>query len=80
MKQLFTEHPESVGESYTQHMGVAFSFGAKMFVASLACFAHGLFPFLCTKRGSETITELHRRMVTHRHLECEDPSALTPAE
>ncbi len=35
--RLFTEHPESVGESYTEHMGVAFSFGSKMVVAGVAC-------------------------------------------
>ena len=26
----FTEHPASVGESYLEHMGVAFSFGGRM--------------------------------------------------
>ncbi len=30
MQHLFTEHPESVGESYTEHMGTAFGFGARM--------------------------------------------------
>lgn len=83
--KLFTEHPTSVGETYFQHMGVAFSFAGKLFIASIACFIHGLFPFFCTKRGSEIINELHDRMITHRHAQCEDEDEdsktdLTPAE
>jgi hypothetical protein len=66
MNKLFTEHPESVGESYVEHMGVAFGFGARMLVAGLACLVHGLLPFLFVKTGSRTITILHDRMVAHR--------------
>ena len=66
-KRMFIEHPESVGESYLEHMGVAASFGAAMFFGSLACFVHALFPGLCVKTGSGVVTKLHHRMVTHRH-------------
>ena len=81
--KAFTEHPASVGENYFQHMGSSFSFGSKMFFASFACFAHGILPFLCTSRGSQAITELHDRMVAHRHRDCEDNKAsamLEPAK
>jgi hypothetical protein len=64
--KAFTEHPESVGETYFQHMGVSFRFGSKMLVASLGCFMHGIFPFLCVKTGSKTVNKLHHNMVTHR--------------
>jgi len=64
--ELFTEHPNSVGESYLQHMGASFSFGLKMFTASFACFVHGIFPFLCVRTGSKAVTTLHDNMVTHR--------------
>lgn len=76
----FTDHPHSVGETYFQHMGVAFSFGWKMLSTGCACLIHGIFPFLFTTRGKETIEELHRRVVTHRHLECQDTPSITPAE
>lgn len=66
MQRLFNEHPASVGESYTEHMGTAWSFSARMLIAGLACFVHGIFPFLFVKTGSQAITELHDRMVTHR--------------
>lgn len=66
-EKLFTDHPISVDESYFEHMGVAFSFGSRMFLASLACFIHALVPGLCVKTGSKAIRELHERMVTSRH-------------
>lgn len=66
LMDAFTDHPASVNESYFQHMGVAFGFGGRMLVAGCACLLHGLFPFLFTRTGSSTITELHGRMVTHR--------------
>ena len=64
--RLFTEHPATVGESYGEHMGSAFSFGVEMIACGAACLLHGLFPFMFVKTGSNAITRLHRRMVTHR--------------
>jgi hypothetical protein len=66
MRNPFTEHPESVGESYVEHMGVAFGFALRLFGAALACFVHGLLPFLFTRTGSTTVTRLHEQMVTAR--------------
>ena len=66
MFRRFTDHPASVDETYFQHMGMAFGFGGRMLVGALACFVHGLFPWLCLTRGSDTIRALHHRMVTHR--------------
>ncbi|MCG8509550.1 MAG: DUF6356 family protein [Rhodospirillales bacterium] len=64
--KLFTEHPASVGETYREHMGVAFSFSGAMVAAGIACFLHGLFPFLFTSTGSRTVSALHDRMVANR--------------
>ena len=66
MISRFTDHPASVNETYFEHMGMAFGFGSRMLLGSLACFVHGVFPWLCLTRGSDTIRGLHRRMVTHR--------------
>ncbi len=68
--KAFKEHPASVGESYFQHMRSSFTFGTKMFKGSFACFAHGIFPFLCVSRGSEAIADLHDNMIKHRHRDC----------
>ncbi|MFT4630318.1 MAG: hypothetical protein ACI8PV_001440 [Dinoroseobacter sp.] len=63
---LFSEHPQSVGESYFEHMLTSFGFGLRMLVASFACIAHGIFPFVYVTTGSKTITKLHHHMVSHR--------------
>ncbi|KJK16906.1 capsule biosynthesis protein [Burkholderiaceae bacterium 16] len=65
--RLFKAHPASVGESYLQHMSSSFSFGASMLFASMAALVHGILPFLFVTTGSNTISRLHERMVTHRN-------------
>jgi hypothetical protein len=62
----FTEHPASVGESYTEHMHTAAWFGWRMLLGSFACFVHAILPFLFTRTGSATVTQLHDRMVLNR--------------
>ncbi len=62
MSNPFTEHPNSVGESYWEHFAVAAGFGLTMLRGGLACLVHAVFPFWCTKTGSNTVFELHERM------------------
>jgi Family of unknown function (DUF6356) len=54
-KKLFVDHPQSVGETYFEHLGVAFGFGFKMLGAALACMIHGLVPGLFKTTGSKAI-------------------------
>ncbi len=54
MRSLFTEHPASVDETYTEHLGVAFGFSLRMCLGGLACLVHAFLPFLFVKTGSET--------------------------
>ena len=58
-QRLFQDHPASVGESYGKHAGFAFGVGLRMMAAGLACFLHGLFPFLFINTGSRCIRELN---------------------
>ncbi len=62
----FREHPRSVGESYGQHLLTAWSFAGPMIYGGLACFVHGLLPFVSTTTGSSIIRRLHDRMVVNR--------------
>jgi hypothetical protein len=62
MQKLFTEHPESVGETYGEHLVHATGFGVRMVGAGLACMLHALLPFIFVKTGSQAINELHARM------------------
>jgi hypothetical protein len=62
----FTAHPAAVGETYVEHMGVAFGFGWRMVAGGLACLVHGLLPFAFTATGSRTVGLLHDRMIANR--------------
>lgn len=64
--RLFLEHPRSVGESYLEHQRHAFGFGMALLGAALACLVHAVVPGLFVRTGSQAITRLHDRMVTHR--------------
>ena len=66
MAVSFTDHPHAVGESYTEHFGVAMSFSVAMLAGGFACAVHALLPFLFTTTGSQTIRRLHDRMVANR--------------
>jgi hypothetical protein len=63
---LFSEHPESVGETYGEHLVRAWWFGGRMVVAGLGCMLHALLPFIFVHTGSEAIDELHARMQATR--------------
>ena len=62
--RLFCEHPASVGESYLQHLRMALGFSARLLLAGMACLVHAVFPFLCQHTGSNSIVELHERMLS----------------
>jgi Family of unknown function (DUF6356) len=62
----FTEHPETVGETYIEHLQVAAGFSFQMICGGLACLVHGVFPFLFTTTGSSVIRRLHEQLVLHR--------------
>jgi hypothetical protein len=72
--RLFTEHPESVDETYGEHLVRAWWFGGRMVVAGLACMLHALLPFIFVHTGSEAIDELHDRMqATRRRAAASQP-------
>jgi hypothetical protein len=66
MFRRFTDHPATVNETYLEHIRAAAGFGGSMLLGGLACFVHGIFPWLCLTRGSDTIRALHHRMISHR--------------
>jgi len=79
IRSLFLSHPESVGETYLEHQGVALSFAVELFVASLACAVHAVVPGLCTRTGSRAIERLHARMVANRHAKVREAKKQTLA-
>ena len=73
LHRLFNEHPESVGETYGEHMVRASCFGGRMVLAGLACMVHALLPFIFVRTGSQAIDELHARMQATRRVAASQP-------
>lgn len=55
MKNPFTHHPHSVGETYGEHLFFAGRFGFGMAIAGFACMIHAVFPFVFKKTASDML-------------------------
>ncbi|MGZ3195736.1 MAG: DUF6356 family protein [Croceibacterium sp.] len=73
IRRWFVAHPESVGETYPEHFGVATRFGLAMVGGGFACLVHALVPALFVRPGSTTIKGLYGEMVARQ------PGAPRPA-
>ena len=65
-RALFLQHPESVGESYWQHMRTALRFAGELLKAAAAVVVHSLVPGLFQNTASSLVTRLHQRMTVER--------------
>jgi hypothetical protein len=62
VRNPFTDHPNSVGETYMQHAAFACRYGAKMTAGGIAALMHGILPFLFQTTGSRITRELNRTL------------------
>ena len=58
MKNIFTEHPNEVGENYFQHMGHAIGFCLLLLSLSFKALVHAVFPFCYKTAVSDRILKL----------------------
>ncbi len=61
MKSLFLTHPQSVDESYVEHMAFAGRFSGKLFLAAGAALVHAILPFAFEKTASRMIAEMYAK-------------------
>ena len=69
MKNIFTEHPNSVGETYFQHMCCVFKFHCTLLKLSLCALIHAIFPFWFETKASDGIKKLNDCMQNRRKNE-----------
>jgi len=62
LSRLFTEHPQTVDETYFQHMRFAAGFAVRLLGAGCAAIVHAVLPFLFEKTASRMINDMHHRM------------------
>ena len=66
MRNPFTAHPHSVGETYLEHCLFACRYGVKMTLGGLAALLHGIFPFLFQTTGGRITRELNATLEASR--------------
>ncbi len=65
-KKLFTEHPNSVDETYFEHLWFAGICSLRLILAGCACLIHSFLPFLFKKVASNTIMEYYDKACRNR--------------
>ena len=65
-RRLFLDHPASVGESFTEHFGVASRFGLRLVAGGARCLVHAVLPFAWKTAGSDTVIALNADLVAKR--------------
>ena len=66
LRTLFSEHPQKVGETYFQHLGVAGSFGVMFLKLAGMSLVHALFPWCFERAASDRIELLHEELCIKR--------------
>ncbi len=61
-RKMFVDHPQSVDESYIEHLLFASMFAGKLLLAGFAALVHAFIPSLFETTASKIISELHARM------------------
>ena len=74
INNLFTEHPSSLNESYSEHFLCAFTYGVRIVFSGFACLIHSVFPFLFKTAASDLANEIvndvtFRKQTTSVHPE-----------
>ncbi|MDP3547074.1 DUF6356 family protein [Phreatobacter sp. HK31-P] len=80
-KTLFMTHPQSVNESYFQHMGVALRYAGTFAFCAFCALVHAFFPFLFEKTASTIV----KKMVANMNARMDAPqgkveTSVQPAE
>lgn len=63
-QRIFVDHPESVDETYFEHMRFAGWFASRLLLAGGAALVHAVIPCLFEKTASGMIREMHARIST----------------
>lgn len=64
LQRIFVDHPQSVDETYFEHLCFAGWFASRLFVAGAAALVHAVIPCLFEKTASNAIKDMHRRLVS----------------
>ena len=64
LTRIFIDHPQSVDETYFEHMRFAGWFAARLLMAGGAALVHAVIPCLFEKTASRMISQMHARLTS----------------
>jgi hypothetical protein len=64
--RLLLAHPRTVGETYTEHAGIAGRFGLTMVIGGLKCLVHAILPAVFMRSASDSVAKLHSELERRR--------------
>lgn len=64
LRQRFTDHPNSVDETYGEHLRVALHFSRELAAASAKAAVHAFLPWLCCRSASQSVARLNDEMTS----------------
>ena len=62
IRRTFIDHPQSVDETYFEHLRFATGFASRLALAAGAALVHALIPCLCEKTASTIVRELFQKI------------------
>jgi hypothetical protein len=63
---IFTKHPNEVGETYCQHFCFAAKTGFSLLFAGTCCLIHSILPFLFTRTASTIVKGIYNRLANRK--------------
>ena len=75
MKNIFTKHPNAVGESYLEHFWTALNFSALLVTLSFKALVHAILPFCYENTVSEKIKSLSENMQKRKEERTKNPES-----
>lgn len=64
LTRIFIDHPQSVDETYFEHMRFAGWFAARLLMAGGAALVHAVIPCLFELTASRMISQMHARLTS----------------
>ncbi|MBL8657834.1 MAG: hypothetical protein JNJ92_10850 [Altererythrobacter sp.] len=64
--RLLMAHPRTVGETYSEHAGIASRFGVTMVVGGVKCLIHAVLPSVFERSASDCVTKLNGELTRRR--------------
>jgi len=62
VNNIFTKHPNEVGESYLKHMFNALRYALTFLLLFVIAFIHAILPFLFVRTASDVVCEMSKDM------------------